>query len=341
MDNLQNLIRPNILSLKAYSSARDEYNGKEGTFLDANENPYGSLNRYPDPFQQKLKNKVAGMKLLNPSQVFIGNGSDEVVDLAFRIFCEPGKDKALSFSPSYGMYEVLAAINNVELMYVPLSDSFQIDLQKTEPFLKEENIKLIFICSPNNPSGNTMRREDVELILKRFSGIVIVDEAYIDFAESPSLISLLDSYKNLIVSQTMSKARGLAGARVGMAFANEAIISYFNKTKLPYNVSLLNQEAAYKALSNQTVFEERKNQILEERNQLEKRLNNLSLVKKIYPSDANFLLVEVTDSNRVYKSLLAQKIVIRNRNNQVKNCVRITVGSPTENQQLIKALKEI
>jgi histidinol-phosphate aminotransferase len=263
------------------------------------------------------------------------------MDLAFRIFCEPGKDQALSFSPSYGMYEVSAAINNVELIKLPLSDSFQIDLQKTKPFLSDENIKLIFICSPNNPSGNVMNREDVEYILKRFSGIVIIDEAYIDFAKSPSLISLLGSYKNLIVSQTMSKSWGLAGARVGMAFANKEIISYFNKTKPPYNVSEMNQKAAYEALSNQSLFEERKTQILEERNCLEQALIDLPLVKKIYPSDANFLLIEVEDANRLYKNLLAQKIVIRNRNNQVENCVRITVGSPEENQELINALKEL
>lgn len=341
MDNLQKLIRPNILSLKAYSSARDEYSGKDGIFLDANENPFGELNRYPDPYQQKMKTKLAEMKQLNPSQIFIGNGSDEVMDLAFRIFCEPRKDKALSFLPSYGMYEVSAALNNVELIKVPLTASFQLDLEKLEPYLRDENLKLLFICSPNNPSGNVMKQEDVQYILEKFFGIVIIDEAYIDFANSPSLISLLDSYKNLIVSQTLSKAWGLAGARVGMAFANEEIIRFFNKTKPPYNVSELNQKAALKALSEPEIFEQRIQQILEGKKLLEKELSKLSLVKKIYPSDANFLLIEVDDANSVYEDLLTQKIVIRNRDQQVKNCVRITVGTPAENQRLLNTLKKL
>ena len=341
MDNLKDFIRPNMRSLKAYSSARDEYSGKEGVFLDANENPFGNLNRYPDPYQQKLKKKLAQMKQLEPSQIFIGNGSDEVMDLAFRIFCEPGKDKALSFSPSYGMYEVSAAINNVELIQLALKNDFQLDLDSIKTYLTDENLKLIFICSPNNPTGNVMRKKDIEYILESFNGIVILDEAYIDFARSPSMVSLLLSCQNLMVSQTLSKARGLAAARVGMAFANEEIIEYFNKAKPPYNVSGLNQEAALNALSKNAVFQERITQILDEREKLEIELGKLTIVNKIYPSDANFLLVEMENANLVYEKLLKQKIVIRNRSNQVKNCLRITIGSPEENQQILNALKEI
>lgn len=341
MNNLDILIRSNIRSLTAYSSARDEYSGKEGIFLDANENPFGSLNRYPDPYQQKLKRKLVQMKKLDSSQIFVGNGSDEVVDLAFRIFCEPGKDKALSFSPSYGMYEVSAAINNVELMKLPLTNDFQLDLQNIKPFLKDKNIKLVFICSPNNPTGNMMEQDDIEFILKNFRGMVMIDEAYIDFAQSPSLISLIQSYPNLIVSQTMSKAWGLAAARIGMAFANKGIIHFFNKAKPPYNVSGLNQEAALNALSKVAVFKERITQILEERKKLEIELGKLAIVKKIYPSDANFVLLEVQNADLLYEKLRAEKIVIRNRTHQVKNCVRITVGTPAENQRLLNALKEL
>jgi histidinol-phosphate aminotransferase len=338
---MNKLIRTNIRSLKAYSSARDEYCADDGVFLDANENPFGTLNRYPDPYQNKLKEKLAEMKDLSPEQIFVGNGSDEVVDLTFRIFCEPGKDKALSFSPSYGMYEVAAEINDIELIKLPLNSEFQMDLKSLEPYLKEENLKLIFICSPNNPTGNVMNQKDVEYILNRFKGILLIDEAYIDFAPDFSMISLLQQYENLIISQTMSKAWGLAGARVGMAFANEKIISYFNKTKPPYNVSALNQEAALKVLNSLSLFEERRNQILEERSKLQTELMKFPMVKKVYDSDANFLLVEVENADFLYKKLISQKIIIRNRNNQIRNCVRITIGSPPENQQLLIALKDL
>ena len=247
MFDLDKLARENIKALKPYSSARDEFSGKEGVFLDANENPFGVLNRYPDPYQTELKSILATQKRLPTNQVFVGNGSDEIIDLLFRIFCNPSKDKALTFSPTYGMYDVSAAINDIELMKLPLADSFDIDLANTKEILKKEIIKLTFICSPNNPTGNVFRRETIEEILKSTQGIVVIDEAYIDFSETNSCIDLIDTYPNLLVIQTMSKARGLASARIGFAFSNERVIELLNKVKPPYNVSGLNQQAAINA----------------------------------------------------------------------------------------------
>ncbi len=238
MFNLKEIVRPNILSLKAYSSARDEFSGKEGVFLDANENPYGELNRYPDPHQKELKQKLSGLESISTENIFIGNGSDEVIDLAFRIFCTPGVDKALTFTPTYGMYEVSAAINAIDLIRIPLNEEFQIDLKGVKSFLTNKNLKLILIASPNNPTGNSFDRATIEYLLENFNGIVFIDEAYIDFAASASWISSIKKYPNLIVSQTMSKAWGLAAARVGTAYANEEIIQLFNKIKPPYNVSV-------------------------------------------------------------------------------------------------------
>lgn len=336
---LNKLVRQNILNLKPYSSARDEFSGKDGVFLDANENPFGTLNRYPDPFQKELKKKLSELKSINAANIFIGNGSDEVIDLAFRIFCNPGKDKALTFSPTYGMYDVSAEINQVDLIKIPLNKSFQIDFDLLENYLNDESLKLIFICSPNNPTGNTF--ENIDLILQKFKGIVIVDEAYIDFSKSDSYISKLNQYPNLIVSQTFSKAWGLAAARVGTAFASTQIISLFNKVKSPYNVSELNQKAALTALENFSEFEKRKSIILEQKEWLEKQLSKLAVVKKVYPTDANFFLIETSDANRVYKELVNQKVITRNRNNLVKNCIRITIGTPEENQKLIHELSKI
>jgi histidinol-phosphate aminotransferase len=341
MIKLENIVRPNILELQPYSSARDEFSGKDGIFLDANENPFGTLNRYPDPYQKELKEKLAVLKEVNASNIFVGNGSDEVIDLAFRIFCSPGFDKALTFSPTYGMYDVSAAINNVELLKLPLNEEFQIDLEKTKPYLSDNNVKLIFICSPNNPTGNLINVQDIEYILNNFNGIVIIDEAYIDFAEEGSLISLINQYNNLIVSQTFSKAWGLAAARVGLAYANSEIISLYNKVKSPYNVSELNQQVAIKALDNITIYKENLNLILNEKEGLKTQLEELDLIKKIYPSDANFLLIEVDNANELYNMLIEQKIITRNRTNQVNNCIRISVGTPEENQNLITALKNI
>ena len=339
MFQLEKIVRNNILNLKPYSSARDEYTGKDAVFLDANENPFGELNRYPDPHQTKLKEKLSIIKSIKTENIFIGNGSDEVIDIAYRTFCEPGKDRALTFSPTYGMYDVSAAINNVELIKIPLTETFQIDIELLNRYIEDENLKLIFICSPNNPSGNNL--DNIEHILKRFKGIVFVDEAYSDFSETESFLMKLESYPNLIVSQTFSKARGLAAARVGTAFASKEIINLYNKVKPPYNISKLNQEAALKSLEDQEQFEKNKNAILLQRSFLQDELARINLVKKIYPTDANFMLVEVEDADKIYAELVNQKVITRNRNSIVKNCIRITVGSETENLQLIKTLQQI
>jgi len=341
MIKIENIVRPNILELQPYSSARDEFSGKEGVFLDANENPFGTLNRYPDPYQKELKQKLAEQKGVANNTIFVGNGSDEVIDLAFRIFCRPGIDKALIFSPTYGMYDVSASINNVALIKLPLNKDFQLDLEKIKPYLSDNNIKLIFICSPNNPTGNLINKADIEFILNNFNGIVMIDEAYIDFAKNDSLINLINQYNNLVVSQTFSKAWGLAAARIGVAYSNEEIISLYNKVKPPYNVSELNQKAAIKVLNNISIYQDNLKIILEEKEQLKEVLQELDLVKKIYPSDANFFLIEVHNADQVYTTLVNQQIIIRNRNKQVTNCIRVSVGTPEENQKLLTALKKI
>ncbi|MCT3806039.1 histidinol-phosphate transaminase [Elizabethkingia anophelis] len=335
--NLENLVRPNILKLKPYSSARDEYKGSTGVFLDANENPFGNLNRYPDPYQKEVKEKLSALKSIPVSQIFLGNGSDEVIDLVFRIFCTPGRDKALVFTPTYGMYEVSANINDTELLQLPLNSDFQIDKESIIPFLKDENLKLIFICSPNNPTGNSI--ENVDFILENFNGIVFVDEAYIDFSTQKSWAEKLSQYPNLIISQTFSKARGLAAVRVGIAYSSPEIIALFNKTKPPYNVSQLNQEAALIALLDDKRYQSEIKTILGEKERLEKELLQLSVIKKIYPSDANFILVEVNDADGIYNNLVQQKIITRNRNSVIAGCIRITIGTTEENNQLIEALK--
>ena len=339
MFQLEKIVRNNILNLKPYSSARDEYTGKDAVFLDANENPFGELNRYPDPHQTALKQKLSSIKSVNAENIFIGNGSDEVIDIAYRTFCEPGKDKALTFSPTYGMYDVSAAINNIELIKIPLTKDFQIDFELLDKYIADENLKLIFICSPNNPSGNILN--NIEDVLKKFKGIVFVDEAYVDFSETDSYLSKLNSYPNLIISQTFSKARALAAARIGTAFASKEIIRLYNKVKPPYNVSKLNQEAALQSLENEQQFEENQQNILAQRSFLLQELEKINLVKKIYPTDANFMLVEVEDADKIYIELVNQKIITRNRNGVVKNCIRITVGSEVENLQLIQSLKLI
>ena len=339
--DINSLVRENIKALKPYSSARDEFKGVADVFLDANENPFGTLNRYPDPQQIKIKEKLSALKKVKTNQIFIGNGSDEVIDLAFRIFCEPGKDKVLTFSPTYGMYEVSASINNIEVIKQPLINNFQINLNQLQPYLDFEDVKIIFICSPNNPTGNCLNQEDVDYILENFNGIVIVDEAYIDFSAQTSFIKNIDKYNNLIVSQTFSKAWGLAGVRVGVAYANKKIIKLFNRVKPPYNVSTLNQEAVLKSLDNLKQVTQNIDTILLERVKLKEALSKLSIVKKIYPTDANFLLLEVENANETYQYLINEKVIIRNRNAQVENCIRITVGTKEENERLIKVLKEI
>lgn len=338
MNSIEKIVRPNILTLQAYSSAREEFTGSEGIFLDANENPFGELNRYPDPLQKELKQRLSVIKSVATQNIFTGNGSDEAIDLCFRIFCEPGKDKALTFTPTYGMYEVSAAINNTELIKVPLDNDFQVDKNKALLALEDESIKLVFICSPNNPTGNCL--DAAEFIIQNFKGIVVVDEAYADFCFT-TLVNKLQQYPNLIVLQTLSKAWGLAAARVGIAYASLFIISLFNKVKPPYNISKLNYTAAIKALENTNNYEEQKKLLLEERQKLSEALSQIPIVRKVYPSQANFLLVEVSDANSVYQNLIQQGIIIRNRNKEVKNCIRISIGTPQENKTLLNALQNI
>ncbi|MFT6500200.1 MAG: histidinol-phosphate aminotransferase [Crocinitomicaceae bacterium] len=341
MFELDKITRPNIRALQPYSSARDEFSGTDGIFLDANENPYGDLNRYPDPYQRDLKQMISGIKNVDEKNVFIGNGSDEIIDLLFRIFCNPGKDKALTFSPTYGMYDVAAGINDVELIKIDLNQDFDIDFVSVEPYLSDPELKLILLCSPNNPTGNCLNQATVEKILSSFNGIVLIDEAYIDFSDRPSFLNQIDSYPNLLVSQTMSKAYGLAAARVGLAYSNTSIIALLNKVKPPYNVSALNQKAALDSLNNREEFERNKERILSEKIKLQVALEKLDLVKKIYPSEANFFLVETDDADGIYKMLVEEQIIVRNRNRVLRNCIRITVGSAEENKALIEALKRI
>ncbi len=337
MNRLERLVRENIRALKPYSSARDEFSGSEGIFLDANENPYGTLNRYPDPYQKALKEKLSQLKDIPSKNIFIGNGSDEIIDLVFRIFCEPGTDKVITFPPTYGMYEVSAGINNVEVISVLLTPDFQIDFDAFfQQMEQNKNIKIVFVCSPNNPTGNSIY--NIEKLLE-YNAIVVVDEAYIDFSERASLIEKLPEYPNLIVSQTFSKAFGLAAARVGVAYANESIVALLNKVKPPYNVSALNQKAALEMLENYSLVQDRIRLILNEKEQLINQLSELDEVIKIYPSDANFLLVEFKNANEIYENLVNHSIIVRNRNSSIKNCIRITVGSAEENSQLINTLK--
>jgi len=341
MFDLEKLVRPNILKLSPYSSARDEFVGEASTWLDANENPYGNLNRYPDPYQRELKELLSVDNDVESDQIFIGNGSDEIIDLLFRLFARPGIDKALTFSPTYGMYRVSAEINDVDLIEVPLDDKFQIDLNKTIPFLDDPSLKLIFICSPNNPTGNLLRNEEIEKILSQFSGILVVDEAYIDFADTDSWYKRLNDYPNLIVTQTFSKARGLAAARLGIAYSNSSIISLLNKLKPPYNVSSLNQEAGIESLKNPIEFNEQIEKIKSERDRLLKELGSISIVNRIYPTDANFILVEIENATEVYLKLTAKGIVVRNRSSLIPNALRISIGTKTENNLLLNELKLI
>lgn len=341
MKEIKALVRKNILQLKPYSSARDEYTGTDGIFLDANENPYGKWNRYPDPYQHAIKKELSQIKQIDVENIFIGNGSDEVIDLCFRIFCRPGIDKALSFNPSYGMYKVSSDIHDIELLQVQLNSNFDIDLNKSKPYLKDDKIKLLFICSPNNPSGNIYSLEKILYILNNFKGIVILDEAYIDFANTDSLIPLIQKYNNLIVCQTLSKAWGLASARVGMAYSNPYMISLLQKVKAPYNVSQLNQDLALKTLKDIPKFRQNLSKIQSAKKALKKELLGLTCIKKIYPSQSNFFLVECENAIELYEALVKENIIIRQRHGQVTNCIRITVGQPEENRVLVNAIKQI
>lgn len=339
--DIQKLVRKNILNLKPYSSARDEFEGENGIFLDANENPFGELNRYPDPYQKKIKQKLSAISQISADNIFLGNGSDEVIDLAFRIFCEPKKDKVLTFSPTYGMYEVSANINDVELINMELNEDFQIDLETLKPYLQDENLKIIFICSPNNPTGNSIK--NIEYILENFNGIVFIDEAYIDFSPEESFRIQIKNYPNLIVSQTFSKAWGMASVRVGIAYASEEIIKFYNKTKPPYNISQLNQNAVLETLKEENINQVSENikLILNEKKLLIESLRKLKLVKKTFPTDANFILIEVENADLIYQKLVDENLIVRNRNSVIKNCLRITVGSPEENLKLIETLQNL
>lgn len=342
MTDIETLVRKNVRELTPYSCARDEFSGTKGTFLDANENPYGFLNRYPDPYHKDLRKAISQYKAVPFENIFLGNGSDEVIDLCYRIFCTPGSDKALIFFPSYGMYEVSAAINDVTIIKIPLTHDFQIDKQKVRHITGEdEKIKLIFICSPNNPTGNCMNIDDIENIISNFKGIVVIDEAYADFSKKPSFRGKVHTYPNLIVMQTFSKAFGLAAARTGMAFADERIIKYLYRIKPPYNISTLNQEAALKKLSDTDTIIKDIDNILSEREKLRENLEKLNVVKNIFPSDANFLLVRVKDADYIYDYLIRNNIIVRNRTKLIINCLRITVGTPEENDELLDALKMI
>ncbi|MDR2087223.1 MAG: histidinol-phosphate transaminase [Dysgonamonadaceae bacterium] len=340
--NLELSVRKNIYSLKPYSCARDEFKGEASVYMDANENPYNRpYNRYPDPLQTALKEKIARIKNVRPTQIMIGNGSDECIDLVFRIFCEPKKDAVVAIEPTYGMYKVCADINNVKYTKVLLDKNFQLDAEK---LLAEtdERTKAVFLCSPNNPSGNLLKRQEIQKVIEKLNGIVVIDEAYIDFSGAPSWLNELDKYPNLIVLHTFSKAWGLASVRCGLAFASEEIIALFNKVKYPYNVNCLTQRYVAGQLDEGEQF---KNEcvklVLDEKEPLIKALESLKCVKKIYPSDANFLLVKVNNAEQIYKGLVEQGIIVRNRSSisLCNNCIRITIGTKKENHTLIKVLK--
>lgn len=345
MFNADNLVRKNIRALKPYSSARDEFKGEASIFLDANENSLGSpllkwYNRYPDPMQWQIKEKIAKIKHVDIEQIFLGNGSDEPIDLLFRCFCEPGIDEVIICPPTYGMYEVSANINNISLNRVPLNSDFQLDLPVLEDAIKP-NTKIIWICSPNNPTGNSIDRQDIEMILNNFDGLVVIDEAYINFARQRSFIMDLNDYPNLVVLQTLSKAWGLAGLRMGMAFSSRDIIAYLNKVKPPYNISQPVQDLVIKALDEIGGVNDMIRILVESRNQLAVALSETSEVMHVYPSDANFLLVKFKNAKAMYAYLLEKGIVLRDRSNVLlcDQCLRITVGTEDENLKLLTAIK--
>lgn len=341
---MKDLVRKNIQQLKPYSSARNEYSGKvANVFLDANENPYNApLNRYPDPLQQELKELLAPLKGVQPENIFLGNGSDEAIDLLFRVFCEPKEDNVVAISPTYGMYEVCANINDVEYRTVALDAEFQMNADEV---LKacDDNTKLIFLCSPNNPSGNDIVRREIEKILDGFDGIVVIDEAYSDFSKQKPFRLELAKYPRMVVLNTFSKAWGCAAIRLGMAFASEEIIGYFNKVKYPYNINFLTQKKAIEVLKNNIQDTHlRINLILEERETVMTAFAHLPICKKVYPSAANFFLAKVTDANGIYNYLIDKGIVVRNRNKIALcgDCLRITIGTKNENTQLLSALRQ-
>lgn len=343
--NLNNLLRENIKNLVPYSSARDEFKGEASVYLDANENSYGSpiatpFNRYPDPLQFAVKKRISEIKGVPPQNIFLGNGSDEAIDILFRAFCRPGIDNVITVPPTYGMYEVSANINDVAIKKVPLLPDYQLNLEEIAAAI-DENTKLIFICSPNNPTANSINRDDIEAILANFNGLVVIDEAYINYSRQKTFIQELTEYSNLVVLQTLSKAWGLAGLRIGMAFASEEIIEVFNKVKPPYNINQASQQLALEALNNIDQVNAWIKETIQEREKLVSSLASLPTVVKIFPSDANFILVKTTDAKGIYNYLVERGIIVRDRS-KVELCegsLRITVGTPSENEILIENLK--
>lgn len=344
MKTLQELTRPNIWRLKPYSSARDEYNGAAASvFLDANENPYNlPHNRYPDPMQRDLKSELSKIKKVCPENIFLGNGSDEAIDLVFRAFCEPCIDNVVAIDPTYGMYQVCADVNNVEYRKVLLDEDFQFSADKLLA-AADEHTKLIFICSPNNPTGNDLLRSEIEKLILGFDGLVVLDEAYSDFSEAPSFLEELDKYPNLIVLQTFSKAWGCAAIRLGMAFASSEIIGVLSKIKYPYNVNELTQKQGLEMLQRYDEIERWIKMLKEARESLEAEFAKLPCTVKMFPSDANFFLARVTDAAKIYNYLVSEGIIVRNRNSVslCGNCLRVTVGTSEENEKLIETMKEL
>jgi len=346
MFDLQKLVRPNVRVLTPYSSARDEFKGEASVFLDANENSLGSplvkwYHRYPDPLQWRTKEKLSEIKKVSPKQIFLGNGSDECIDLLYRAFCNPGKDNVVINPPTYGMYEVSANINDIELRKAPLLNDFQLNLAHIEQ-LVDEHTKIIWLCSPNNPTGNSLNLQDMEMVLNNFNGLVVVDEAYINFSRQSSMLGMLQDYPNLVVMQTLSKAWGLAGLRLGMMFASEDIINVINKIKPPYNIGQHTQELVLQALEEVGQVNDMIRALVDMREALAVVLEQMAIVKKVYPSDANFLLVQVENARDVYEFLLTRGIVVRDRSRVIlcEGCLRITIGTEQENTRLVDAFAE-
>ncbi len=338
--DITSLVRENIKALKPYSSARSEFKGAAEVFLDANENPFDTgYNRYPDPLQWHLKNKISDLKSIDTANIFLGNGSDEAIDLLIRIFCEPKNDHIITLPPTYGMYKVSADIADVAVWEIPLMSNFQPDVEGILD-ASNEHSKLLFICSPNNPTGNNMKAERIEQLLDNFKGIVVIDEAYIDFSSQPSWIARIKDYPNLVVMQTFSKAWGLAGIRLGMAFAQEPVIELFNKVKAPYNVNQLTQEAALQAFDKSQERQQWIKKILGQKVTVQQFLAGLDYVERLFPSEANFILVKVNDPAAVYDHLVRKQIIVRNRSNVLlcEGCLRISIGTPEENEKLFKAM---
>ncbi len=341
--NLEKLVRKNILELKPYSSARDEFVGDAEIFLDANENPFPSpYNRYPDPLQRELKIELSKIKNIDPTQIFLGNGSDEPIDLLIRAFCEPNMDSILITPPTYGMYKVCADINAVNVQVASLTADFQLDLKSINSTI-DGTTKIIFLCSPNNPSGNLLNEEDIKKIITTFNGLVVLDEAYIDFSSFAGFSQHINQYPNLVILQTLSKAWGLAGLRLGMCFASTEIIGVLNKIKYPYNLNVSTQSLVLEKLKHEDGIKQNVKTILEEREKLRAELSRFAFVKKILPSDANFLLVKMTDAKAIYNRMMQKGIVLRDRSSVTlcENCLRITIGTPEENKALLEKMNSI